>query len=258
MKNDYTSVTELSGDLITTEQLLRMHNRYMWASSFSDNADVLEVACGTGPGLGLLDARSKTLTACDVDPQIISMAEKNYDEKLNLRCENVSTLSYPDASFDLIIIFEALYYLSDAELFFKEAFRALKPGGYLLICNANKDLDTFNPSPYSLEYHGVVELNNALSSLSFNCNFLGFLSIETVSLKQRLLGPIKKLAVRFNIMPKTMWGKKFLKRFVFGRLVPMPGRLTGGEFKYVEPTPISNNRPDFTHKVVYCCAQKPL
>tara|TARA_X000000950_G_scaffold280392_1_gene374922 strand:+ start:168 stop:947 length:780 start_codon:yes stop_codon:yes gene_type:complete len=256
--HNYTSVTELSGELISNEQLLRMHNRYMWASTFSKNADVLELACGTGPGLGLLSKFSKSLIGCDIDPKILSMAKTNYNHNIDLRCEDISKLKYKDNSFDLIVIFEAVYYLPDVDVFFKECFRTLRPGGYLLISNANKDLENFNPSPHSFTYHGVVELNELLNKLSFECSFFGYLSLMSVSFRQKLLAPLKKIAIFLGLMPKTMWGKKFLKRFVFGRLVLMPAQLYGNEFHYDEPTPIPKDLPDKFHKVIYCAAKKPL
>ena len=48
--HDFTQVTELAGQMISEEQLLRMLNRYQWASAYVDGKDVLELACGAGQG----------------------------------------------------------------------------------------------------------------------------------------------------------------------------------------------------------------
>ena len=38
-----------------------------------------------------------------------------------------------------------------------------------------------------------------------------------------------------GLLPKTMAGKKLLKRLVFGELVPMPAEITAGMCAYVPP-----------------------
>ena len=78
--------------------------------------------------------------------------------------------------------------------------------------------------------------------------------MKAVSWRQRVLRPIKKLAVTLNLMPKTMVGKKLLKRLVFGSLVPMPKEITEETCEFAPPKPIANDRRDKVHKVIYCAA----
>jgi hypothetical protein len=85
----------------------------------------------------------------------------------------------------------------------------------------------------------------------------GYVAANAVSLKQRLLRPIKKIAVAMGVIPKTNEGKKWLKRLVFGRLVPLPADIDPGAFRYIPPTSTSPNEPDRVHKVIYCCATLP-
>jgi hypothetical protein len=132
----------------------------------------------------------------------------------------------------------------------------LRPGGKLLIAIANKDLYDFNPSPFSFVYHGVVELRDLLRSAGFAPAFFGYLRVDDVSLRQRLLRPVKGLAVRFNLMPKTMSGKKLLKRLVFGRMTTMPESIAAGMTAYSPPDPIPADAPDRAHKVIYCAAER--
>jgi len=54
MAVDFTEVTELAGAEISAEQLERMAHRYSWAAGYCGGRDVVEVACGSGQGLGLL------------------------------------------------------------------------------------------------------------------------------------------------------------------------------------------------------------
>ena len=45
--------------------------------------------------------------------------------------------------------------------------------------------------------------------------------------------------VKLGLMPKTMAGKRLLKRLVFGQPVEMPAELMGDECAYVDPEQIS-------------------
>ncbi len=254
MGNDYISVTEIAGDEVTQEQIDRLCNRYYWAGQYCTGKDVVEVACGSGQGLGYLSGIARSFEAGDYSDEILSIAQQHYGERIRLRQFDAQDMPFEDNSKDVIILFEAIYYIPDAEKFVKECTRVLRPGGRVLIATANKDLYDFNPSPHSYKYYGVVELNDLFERHGFNAEFFGDMPVGGVSMRQRVLRPIKKLAVMLNIMPKTTAGKKWLKRIVFGGLVEMPAEITTETSQYIEPARISSSKPDTEHKVIYCVA----
>lgn len=256
MNVSFLTVTELAGDKISQEQLDRMHHRYQWAAHHCENKDVLEVACGTGPGLGMLLSVSSNLDAGDFDNDILEIAQSHYGNRLKLMQFDGTAMPYPDNSKDIIILFEALYYIPDAQLFFEECSRVLRPGGTVLLSTANKDLIDFNPSPNSHKYYGVRELDQILLANGFSSKFFGYKAINDFSFKQRLLRWVKKTVVSFGLMPKTMAGKKLLKRIVFGRLVTMPRELDPEHFVFNKPTRLDKRVIDCRHKVIYCCAKQ--
>ncbi len=129
------------------------------------------------------------------------------------------------------------------------------PGGQVLIATANKDLYDFNPSPHSHMYYGVVELHQLFARHGFAAECFGYLSMHEVSMRQRILRPIKKLAVKLGLMPKTSSGKKWLKRLVFGRMIQMPAEIKAGMIPFTSPDHLSAAQPDREHKVVYCAAK---
>ena len=57
-------------------------------------------------------------------------------------------------------------------------------------------------------------------------------------------------------MPKSMGGKRLLKRLVFGRLVNMPAEISGTEVAYKAPETLVPDAPDRRHKVLYCVVTK--
>jgi len=255
-KVNFIALTEISGDDVTQEQIDRIARRYYWAASYCDNKDVLEAACGTGQGLGYLAKKARSLVAGDYSRDIIDIANKHYKNRFKLQQFDAQKMPFEDQSFDVIILFEALYYLPNYLEFFEECWRILRKDGYLLISTANKDLYDFTPSPHSYRYFGVRELVEKLVPMGFLVDFFGDTPIHEVSAKQRLLRPFKMIASRLGLIPNSMNAKKILKKFIFGKLVTMPTEIDEMTSMHINPTRLSNNLADKNHKVIFCAAHK--
>jgi SAM-dependent methyltransferase len=253
---DFVSVTEISGDDVTREQVERLARRYFWAGEYCRGKDVLEVACGTGPGVGYLASLARSITAGDFSEALLDIARRHYGRRFDFRQFDAQQMPFPDGSFDVVLICEALYYIPDAERFLRESCRVLRPGGVLLIASANKDLFDFNPSPHSTRYFGVAELGEVLARHRFDPAFFGDTPVGTVSLRQQLLRPVKALAARLGVIPQSMAAKKLLKRIVFGGLIEMPAEIVATTAERVAPTPLPAGNPDRSHKVIFCAAAR--
>ena len=253
MTDRFVEVTELAGTDISVEQLQRMSHRYHWAALYCGQKDVLEVACGSGPGLGILTRVAQSLEAGDFSAEILALAQRHYAGRVGLTRFDAQSLPFAAASKDVIILFEAIYYVPDAARFVQECRRVLRSRGKVLIATANKDLPDFNPSPFSHSYYGAADLARLFDANGFDCELFGYLPVGSVSWRQKLLRPVKKLVVALNLMPKTMAGKKLLKRLVFGRLTPMPAELPTQGTRIDAPARLEA-QPDRTYKVLYCCA----
>jgi glycosyltransferase involved in cell wall biosynthesis/SAM-dependent methyltransferase len=257
-ETDFVSVTEMSGDEVSAEQVERMAHRYRWARPACVGKDVLEVACGTGQGLGSLAAVARSVQGGDYSEPILKRARAHYGRRIPLAQFDAQHLPYGDGTLDVILCFEAMYYFPSAPKFVAECDRVLRPGGVVLIATANKDLFDFNPSPYSHAYHGMGELPELFSRFTTTC--FGAFPVDQLSWRQGITRPLKKLAVMANLMPKTTGGKRGLKRLVFGRLVPMPAEIVDASSASPEPAsvePLPVGFPDRKHKVIYCVATKP-
>jgi SAM-dependent methyltransferase len=254
----FAEVTEIGGQKISAEQLERNCNRYYWARQFVEGGDVIEAACGAGQGLGYLAQHAKSVVGGDISAEVMGRARATYGDAIDLRVFDAAAMPWPDNSFDTVLLFEAIYYLPDVDNFFKEARRVLKPGGHLLIATANKDLYDFNPSPFSIRYFGITDLAELCERHGFESSFWGFVDTSKVSLRQRILRPVKSMAARLGLIPKTMGGKELLKKLFFGTMVEMPASILDTPVPYVEPTLLSAERPDIRHKVIYCAARMRL
>ena len=253
MKDNYKSVTEISGDSVSLEQVERIQNRYCWAKKYCESKDVLEVACGSGQGLGLINSHANTLVAGDYSPEVLKTAIDYYKNRIPLEVFDAQKMPFDDNKFDVIIIFEAIYYLPNFVDFLTECKRVLNDKGKILISMPNVTLGDFNKSPHSYDYFNIDELKTTLGASNFDSEFFGYLNVEDISLKQKIFRPIKKMAVGFGLIPKTMAGKKILKRIVFGRLVKMPNEILIEDCKSCKDVDLLTSGIS-THKVIYCAA----
>lgn len=256
METHYTSVTELPGRKASKEQLVRLYGRYHFASQFCQGKYVLEAACGSGIGLGYLARRAKRVVGGDIDEHILSFAQEYYKRRNNIHLYRFDAhkLPFKDTSFDVIILYEAIYYLAHPEKFLAECRRVLKKRGTLIICTANKDCPGFSKSPFSFKYFSSLELPALLEQHHFDVELFGDCPVDTGSIKQKLISNIRKRAVALGLIPKTMEGKEVLKRIFFGKLLAIPGEVEDGMAKYQPPVPISSNSPNSQYRVLFAVA----
>jgi len=256
MQEDFIDVTEFPDQIVPLEQVKRLNHRYIWASSFCEGKDTVEVACGSGYALNFLKEKCATIEAGDFSAAIVKIAKQNTLESIDILQFDACKMPYQNNSKDIIIIFEAIYYLDDFTSFINEAERVLRPSGQILIATANKDLYDFNPSPHSTRYFGVTELNSIFLDRGWDASFFGFLSTNEVSIRQKLFRPIKKLAASLNLIPDSMDGKTFLKKIVFGKSMPLPSQLDPELFPYDSPISLEKNKKNQEFKVIYCRAKR--
>ncbi len=256
LETDYSEVTEIVGAPITAEQLFRLNHRYGWASSYCQERDAVECGCGTGPGLGILAGAVRSLEAGDISPKMVELARRHYGERVRIQEFDAQSLPFAADSKDVLLLFEAIYYLPDAAKFIAECGRVLRPGGHVLIVTANKDLWDFHPSPYTHKYYGVRELGELLAAHGFDAEYFGFQDASRSSLRQRILRPIKRAAVASGLMPKTMAGKRWLKRIVFGAEVMMPAELQTPTQPVEKLEKLTPGLADKRHKIIYCAARR--
>jgi len=254
---DFVSLTELAGDDVSVEQVERLARRYYWAADYCAGKDVLEAACGAGQGVGYLSSVAGSLRAGDYSPALLEIAGRHYGSRFAFEQFDAQHMPFADGAFDVVVIFEAIYYLPDLKAFFTECRRILRPGGTLLIATANKDLFDFTPSPHSHRYLGVVELERELAAHGFAVRCYGDTPLGEVSWRQQILRPVKAMVTSLNLMPTSMSGKKRLKRLVFGNLVKMPAEITADTAARHAPAVLPAGQPDRGHKVLYCAATLP-
>jgi len=245
----YVPVTELPGGGATREQLLMLATRYRFAADRTGGHDILEVACGPGISLGYLARGARRVVGGDVDERLLQAARRHYGRRISLLRLDAHVLPFADGSFDAVILFEALYYLTAPAGFLKEARRVLRPAGVVLISTVNKDWRGFNPSPYSTRYFSAGELKALLESSGFAVELLGGFPSEASTPFGKVLSLAREGAVRLHLVPATMRGKQLLKRLVYGPLAALPAELEDGPAAPLVPVQGDTSVPEF--KILY-------
>jgi SAM-dependent methyltransferase len=233
---DYSTVTETPGTRVTDEALSMLLTRYQTAAAFSENKAVLEVACGAGQGLGYLARSARRVIGGDYTAGLLQVARGHYGDRIPLVRLDAHTLPFHSASFDVVILFEALYYLAQPESFLLECRRVLRSDGTLVICTVNREWTGFYPSPLSTRYFSARELRELLTRQGFRVDMYGAFPVAGRGPRDRLVSLIRRVAVLMNLIPKTMRGKEWLKQMFLGSLTRLPPEVSE---KMGHPSPLT-------------------
>lgn len=96
---------------------------------------VLECACGTGMLSAVIAEKSRRLTATDYSEGMLKRAKKNCRryENITFRKEDITSLTFPDQTFDKVVAGNVIHLLDEPLTALKELNRVCRPGGTLII-----------------------------------------------------------------------------------------------------------------------------
>lgn len=255
MAVDFSVLTETPGGLASQDQLRRMFTRYHFAREQCRGKKVLELACAAGQGLRYIERAAEGVIGGDYSWSMLHQAKVREQGTSLLRLD-AQNLPFKSNHFDVVILFEAVYYLEKPEFFVSESRRVLKNGGMILLCFPNRSLPDFHPSPHSFHYYSPPEIRNVMEKAGFELEMFGDSPVNISSSRDRLISGIKKAAVRMNLIPGTLRGRALLKRMFLGRLIPIPDEIEDNLFPYSRPVRIDTGTADMRHRVLFAVATK--
>lgn len=233
---DFSTVTELPSSHATPDQCAILYSRYHLAREFARGGDVLEVGCGSGIGLGYLAGNARRVVGGDIHAANCRVAALTYRDAPRIAVEQLDAqlLPFEAGSFDLVVLFEALYYLRNPDAFFEEAHRVMRPGGSLVLSSVNCEWSAFHPSPFSTKYFAAPELRELLALHGYSTRVLAGFPESRDRGRSMVAYLARRAAVYLHLIPGTMRGKEWLKRLFYGPLVPLPAQLPDN-FAPLEP-----------------------
>lgn len=249
----YELVSETAGTEVTAEGARMVYARYAHAAELADGKRVLEVACGSGQGLGLIGSRAKFLVGGDINPALLRAGKGHYGARYPLVRMTADRLPFRAAAFDLVTCFEASYYFPSLEPVLDEITRVLRPGGEVLFVNANPDRPDFIRSPYSVHYHSAPEFHRALSARGYTVTVEGAFpeSTDQGRVGARVRRFLRILLERLHLVPRTLKGRALLKRLVNRQLLRLPAEIPPGYASPIETTRLNGDSPAPGWKVIY-------
>jgi ubiquinone/menaquinone biosynthesis C-methylase UbiE len=126
--------------------------------------DILEIGCGRGGGISYVSRymSPKSATGLDLNKNSIEFC-KQYYSKENIRFVrgNAERLGFKENSFDVVINVESSHRYLKMENFLNEAYRVLKPGGFLLFADFRPD-DELDLLDHQLKSARFIPLKNEI------------------------------------------------------------------------------------------------
>lgn len=209
---------------------------------------ILEVGCGNGYYLSLLNRLDKkiSLTGIDNDKLALTDAKKFIDDnRVRLNFADAAKLPYPSNSFDKIIMSEVIEHVQDEKICLKESYRVLKPGGIFSLTTCNIDYPFFwDPLSWILQHFFRTHIRSGF--------FAGIWNQHTRMYKKVQIGKlVKEAGFKIDICnPLTFWCLPFNHHIVnlIAKLFyskKLPKNLAKGMNKF------QNNKQPFLVRVVF-------
>lgn len=127
---------------------------------------LLDVGCGTGAVIELLHGEHPEVHChgLDLTPEMISVAQSKSLENCQFTVGDAEALPFEDRSFDAVITSNSFHHYPHPERFFAEVYRALQPGGRLILRDYTSNdfvvwlMNTFEMPLANLFGHGDVRI----------------------------------------------------------------------------------------------------
>lgn len=165
--------TEITSDKLTSDNPIHQRHTkaYLAAAEYVSGA-LLEVGCGEGRGIEILQSHAVEYTALERHGHIVEKLHQKYPE-VDFRQANVPPFhGIADNSFDTVVSFQVIEHIKNDRFFLEEIFRVLKPGGKALITTPNIKM-SLTRNPWHIREYTAEELKTLALSVFPNLTAKG-------------------------------------------------------------------------------------
>jgi 2-polyprenyl-3-methyl-5-hydroxy-6-metoxy-1,4-benzoquinol methylase len=152
---DHIEVTGRSiaaGDQISFHYVLA--SRHLGATD-----DVLDIASGKGFGGDIMAQTAKSVTCADLDAEKLAEGQAAFQRpNLAFAREDVMAMSFPDATFDVVVSLETIEHMDDVGRYLGELHRVLRPGGRAILSTPQNRIGHIPLTPAHVREFSLAEL----------------------------------------------------------------------------------------------------
>lgn len=141
---------------------------------------IIDLGCGTGWTSSFYAQAGHDVVGVDIAPEAIETAKKAFAQYKNLSfvCRDYDKLIYRD-EFDVAIFFDSLHHSEDERDGLIAAYRALKPGGTIIICEPGFGHSNTESSRMAVELYNVNERDMPPKLSTKQLKACGFTNLKT-------------------------------------------------------------------------------
>lgn len=171
--------TEIASDKITSDNPIhqRLLKAYYIAKDYI-NGDLLEIGCGEGRGVGLLQELVKSYNGIDKISEVVDKLSAQYPQASFVQAV-IPPLKFPDKRFDSVISFQVIEHIKDDKRYLAEISRVLKPGGVALLTTPNKKM-SLSRNPWHIREYTAGELTDLCRPYFSKVEMLGITGNDKV------------------------------------------------------------------------------
>lgn len=155
--------------------------RYLFAQAYCVDKVVLDAACGTGYGSAELGRVATRVVGVDVDASAVGYARERYGgDKVEFEVMDVAALQLDDDSFDVVVSFETIEHVEDADAFLREVARVLRVSGTFVVSTPSVAHTTDHPrNPFHRVEYAREDFTRLLSHHFDSIDLFGQRRLET-------------------------------------------------------------------------------
>lgn len=200
------STTEITSDVIASDNPIhqRLLYAYVQAAAHYTSGELLEVGCGVGRGIDLLSEKATTYTAIDKNDEVLAALQLEYPCHTFIKA-NVPPLSeIEDNSFDTVVSFQVIEHIKEDNLFLKELYKVVRPGGKVIITTPNK-LKSFTRNPWHVREYRPAEMKTIMEKHFDSVDMKGVHgSKKAMEYYERNRKSVQKIT-RFDVLRMQYW-----------------------------------------------------